>query len=182
QQLLLDVEKLAQFKQILKDLKEGYDILDKGYSAVKDISKGSFSIHKAFLDALMEVSPAVRNYKRVADIITYQVKAIREARMALDAFRNNNQFTEDEITYLGKIYDNVLRQGVHSIDELAMIITAGKLRMSDDERLKAIDKVYADIIDQYSFLQEFNNNNAILALQRKSEKAEIDLARKLRGF
>jgi outer membrane lipoprotein-sorting protein len=32
QQLLLNVEKLAQLKQILKDLYKGYEIVSKGYN------------------------------------------------------------------------------------------------------------------------------------------------------
>ena len=72
-QLLLNVEKLAQFEQILSDMKKGYEILSGGYNTIKDLSQGNFSLHKTFLDALMEVSPTVKNYKRVADIISYQV-------------------------------------------------------------------------------------------------------------
>jgi hypothetical protein len=69
QQLLLNIEKLAQFKQILSDMKKGYEILSGGYKAVKDMTKGNFSLHKTFLDALMQVSPAVKKYKRVGDVI-----------------------------------------------------------------------------------------------------------------
>ena len=56
-QLLLNVEKLAQFKQILSDMKKGYVILSGGYNTVKDLSQGNFSLHKTFLDALMEDKP-----------------------------------------------------------------------------------------------------------------------------
>ena len=52
QQLLLNVEKLTQFKQILSDMKKGYQILEGGYNTIKDISEGNFSLHKAFLDGL----------------------------------------------------------------------------------------------------------------------------------
>src|SRR5579863_2568221 len=67
QQLVLDIEKLTQLKDILKDLKEGYQVLDKGYSAIRDIAQGNFNLHKAFLDALLTVSPTVKNYARVAE-------------------------------------------------------------------------------------------------------------------
>ena len=45
QQLLLNWEKLAQFKQMLEDMKTGYQVLYKGYSAIRDISQGNFSLH-----------------------------------------------------------------------------------------------------------------------------------------
>jgi len=64
QQLLLNVEKLAQFKKILKNMKDAYTIIFKGYTAVKDLSQGNFTLHKTFLDGLMEVSRAVKKSKR----------------------------------------------------------------------------------------------------------------------
>jgi hypothetical protein len=179
QQLLLNWEKLKQFKKILQNMKEGYQILDKGYAAIKDISQGNFSLHKTFLDALLQVSPAVRKYKRVADIINYQLKIVKDYKAAFTAFKTNGEFTVEEIDHIGKVYQNVMDASFKNVDELSLVITAGKLRMSDDERLQAIDRIYASIEDQYSFLQEFNNNTAILALQRKAEKAQIELSKRI---
>ena len=74
QQLLLNWEKLTQFKKILQDMYDGYKIIHKGYTTIRDISSGNFNLHKGFLDALMEVSPVVKKYKRIADIISYQLQ------------------------------------------------------------------------------------------------------------
>jgi DNA repair ATPase RecN len=182
QQLLLNWEKLAQFKKILQNMYDGYKILHKGYTAVKDISEGNFNLHQAFLDGLMQVSPAVKKYKRIGDIINYQLRIVKEYKAALNHFKQNKQFTVEEIDYLGKIYKNLFEQGLKSLDELSMVITAGKLRMSDDERLQAIDKIYSSVEDQYSFLKDFNGNTAMLALQRKAEQAEIRMSRRINGL
>jgi len=182
QQLLLNVEKLAQFKKILQNMYDGYKILHKGYTAVKDISEGNFSLHKNFLDELLQVSPAVRKYKRITDIISYQVRIVKEYKSAFSQFKEDKQFTVQEIEYIGKVYLNLFQQSLKSLDELAMIITAGKLRMSDDERLQAIDRIYASMEDQYSFLKDFNGNTAMLSLQRKSEQAEIKMSRRISGL
>ena len=181
-QLLLNVEKLAQLKSILKNMKDGYQLLHKGYTAIKDISEGNFSLHKTFLDGLMEVSPTVKKYKRVADIINYQVRIVKEYKSAFRQFKENKRFTVAESEYIGKVYGNLFDQSVKNIDDLAMIITAGKLRMNDDERLQAIDKLYEEILDQYSFLNAFNNSAAILAVQREKDQMDIDLMRKVHGL
>lgn len=182
QQLLLNVEKLAQFKKILKNMKDAYKIIFKGYTAVKDLSQGNFTLHKTFLDGLMEVSPAVKKYKRITDIFTYQARILKEYKAAWQQFRDDKQFNSTEIDYLGKVYSNLFNETLKSLEELAMVITSGKLRMSDDERLQAIDRIYANVVDQYSFLNEFNNNTAILSLQRKSEQAEIKMSRIINGI
>lgn len=182
QQLLLNIEKLAQLKKILKNMKNGYQIIFKGYTAVKDISQGNFNLHKTFLDGLMQVSPAVKKYKRIADIISYQLRIAKEYKLAFNRFKEEKQFTIDEIDYLGKVYGNLFNESLKSLDELSMVITSGKLRMSDDERLQAIDKIYLAVEEQYSFLKEFTNNSNLLSLQRKAERAEIEMSRRLYGL
>ena len=162
QQLILNIEKLAQFRQILKDMKKGYEILNGGYNTVKKLSQGNFSLHETFLDALMQVSPTVRNYRRVGDIVNYQVLLVKEYKAAFDRFRNSGNFNPEEIAYLERVYDNLFKQSLRNLDELASIVTANKLRMSDDERLAAIDKIYADMQDKLLFLRNFNNNTSVL--------------------
>jgi hypothetical protein len=58
-----------------------------------------------------------------------------------------------------------------------LVITSGTLRMSDDERLQAIDKIYSSIVDQYSFLRDFNSSTTVLSLQRKNEQTEIEMSK-----
>lgn len=179
QQLLLNVEKLAQFKKILNDMYKGYKVLYKGYTTIKDISEGNFSLHKTFLDGLLQVSPAVRKYKRIADIISYQLRIVKEYKTAFSQFRQDKHFTAEEIDYLGKVYSNLFKESMKSLDELSMVITTGKLRMNDDERLQAIDRIYSNIVDQFSFLQEFNNSTAILAVQREKDLQDIEISRRI---
>lgn len=179
QQLILNIEKLAQFKQILTDMKKGYQILNGGYNVVKDLSKGNFSLHETFLDALMQVSPTVRKYKRVGDIIHYQVLLVKEYKAAFNRFRNSGNFNLEEIAYLEKVYSKLFKESIRNLDELTSVISANTLRMSDDERLAAIDKVYADMQDKLSFLRNFNNNTSVLGIQRTKERNDINAMRSI---
>ncbi|MBS1737502.1 MAG: TerB family tellurite resistance protein, partial [Bacteroidetes bacterium] len=142
QQLLLDVEKLTQFKQILSDLKKGYEILNGGYEAIKSISQGNFNLHQTFLNGLLQVSPAVKKYERIADIVKYQLRIVNEYKAAFNQFKADKNFTADEIDYMGKVYSHLFNESVKNLDDLITVITADKLRMSDDERLKAIDHIW----------------------------------------
>jgi hypothetical protein len=179
QQLLLNVEKLAQLKSILQNMYDGYKVVSKGYTTIKDISQGNYSLHQAFFDRLLEVSPAVRKYKRVADIISYQRKIMQEHKQAFNYFKGTGSFTSEEINYVGKVYGNLFQQSLKSLDELLMVITASGLRMSDDERLEAIDRIFSDMQDKLTFLRSFNNSTKLLAVQRIKEQAEVDISRKL---
>ncbi|MWB92921.1 TerB family tellurite resistance protein [Flavobacterium sp. GA093] len=182
QQLILNIEKLSQFKKILSDMKKGYELLSGGYKTVKDMTEGNFSLHKTFLDALMQVSPAVKNYKRVAEIVEYQISIVKESRNGMNRFIKNGNFSGQEINYFEKVYGNLLNQSLRNLDELTMIITADKLRMSDDERLKAVDDIYEQMQDKLLFLRNFNNTSNVLALQRAREKNDVYASRGLQTF
>ena len=182
QQLLLNWEKLTQLKTILNDMYEGYKIIDKGYTTIRDISQGNFSLHKDFLDGLLEVSPAVKKYKRIADIINYQLRIVKGSKVALNQFKIDKNFTIEEIEVMGKVYGRLMNEGIKCLDELVMVVTAGNLRMSDDERLKAIDRIYVKIVEQFSFLKDLNNSTAVLSVQREKESYELDISRKLHGI
>ncbi|SMD01441.1 hypothetical protein [Pedobacter nyackensis] len=173
QQLLLNVEKLSQMKNILSDMKKGYEVVSKGYNSVKNIAQGNFSLHEVFLDAMMLVSPEVKKYRRIADIITYQSDIVSEYKSAFNRFRSGGNFTISELDYLSKVYSQLFNQSLDNLDQLVMVITANKLRMSDDERLQAIDRIFADTEDKLMFLRSFNQKTSILNLQRAREKADI---------
>lgn len=178
QQLALNIQKLAQFRKILRNMYDAYRILSQGYNKVKDITSGNYSIHEAFLDGLMAVSPAVRNYSKVADILQNQAAIIKEYRNAYNRFKDAGIFSTEEISYLGKVYDNLLDRSISNVNELTMVLTASKLRMSDDERLTSIDRLADEIQEQLSFLRSFNNKTGVLAMQRIKEKRDINTIRK----
>lgn len=181
-QLALDIEKLSQLKKILSNMKKGYQVLTKGYNTVKDITEGNFDLHRAFLDALMQVSPTVRKYKKIADILSYQTQLVKEYKSAFSRFKRCRQFNPSEIKYMGSVYDNLFKKSLQNLDELTIVITSGKLRMSDDERINAIDRIYADIGDKLGFLRNFNKENNILALQRGRESIDTKMSQKLNGL
>ena len=127
QQLLLDVQKLAQLKGILSDMYKGYQVVSSGYETIKNISEGNFNLHQLFLDGLLAVSPAVQNYKRIADIINDQILIVKEYKNAFNQIKMDANFTIEEIAYLGKVYSNLFNASLKDIDELIMVITASTL-------------------------------------------------------
>jgi hypothetical protein len=163
-------------------MKKGYEVISSGYSTIKNLSQGNFKLHKAFLDGLMEVSPAVRKYKRIGDIINDQVLIVKEYKNAFTRFKKDNNFNPDEIEYIGKVYMNLFKISINNLDELTIVVTANNLRMSDDERLAAIDRIYNDMKDKLMFLRHFNNNTTILAVQRAREKNDAVTMRKIYGI
>lgn len=163
EQLVLDIQKLTQLKKILQNMIQGVQILTNGYNKVKEVTSGNYSLHEAFLDGLLEVSPSVRKYQRIADIIRDEGYIISEYKEAYQRFKKNPVFTLKELDYMGGVYSSLVKQTAQNISELLMVITSGELRMTDDERLSAIDRIYDDTKEKLSFLRNFNGKAARIA-------------------
>jgi len=173
QQLLLDIEKLTQFKAILSDMEQGYELLHSGYETVRGFSQGNFNLHSVFLDGLLAVNPEVTKYGRVADILANEASIVSEYKKAYEQFRSGGHFSVEELDYLGRVYGQLTSATLSDVNELSDILTASKLRMSDDERLSAIDRIYASGNNKLVFLRSFNRKVSLLQAQRVKENNDV---------
>jgi hypothetical protein len=174
EQLLLNVEKLSQLKNILSDMKKGYTIVSSGYSAVKNISEGNFSLHEVFIDGLSIVSPEVKKYRRIGEIISMQGNLVAAYRAAFGRFSSSDLFSQGELDYFSKVYGQLFSASLQNLDELLMVITSSQLRMNDEQRLRAIDRIFEKVQDKLLFLNDFNEQANLLKIQRRGEKASLD--------
>ncbi len=173
QQLLLNYEKLRQMKNMLSDMKRGYDIVKNGYNSVKNLAEGNFNIHDAFLGKLMSISPMVKNYQRIPDIIDNQKNLIREYKQAFNIFSKSNLFENNELKYISNVYKNLIGQSIQNLDDLTLIITTNKLQMNDEERLKSIDRIFEKSEDRLTFLKSFNRQTQLLLAQRNKDRLDL---------
>ena len=172
-QLLLNYEKLKQLEAILDNMYKGYKILSQGYDRIKGIAEGNYKLHQVFLDGLYAVNPTVSKYKRIPMIIDYQAQLMKEYKRAYKRLRDDGNLTSSELRYLESVYTYLVKQSLRNLEELTMIVTASKLRMTDDERLKAIDRIFLDMESKLSFLRYFNNSTQMLAMQREKKKSDV---------
>jgi len=182
EQLALDYQKLSNLKQILGQLYTSHNILAKGYQAVKGASESNFDLHKTFLDGLLLVSPAVRQYPRVGDIIRDQSLLLGEYHVAWNTFRTGGHFSPDELVYILSVYSSLISASLKTLSDLTMVLSDGALRMSDAERLAAIDRIYAGSRSRLDFLDSFNDQNYRLARQRSLEERDRQTLKTLYGL
>lgn len=181
EQLILDIQKLSQFKSILTDMEKGYADLSAGYGVVKGIAQGNFNLHEVFLDGLYLVSPVVRQYVRVADILTAEERILSEYKAAYSRFAASDKFNPHELDYMMGVYNQLTKQALQNVTNLLNVITDSKMRMSDAERLAAIDRIYRDTGDKLTFLESFNRKTTMLQMQRTKEQNENQTLKNLYG-
>ena len=154
-------------KSILQEMYKGYQILTGGYNTIKDLAQGNFNLHNTFLNSLLSINPSIKNYVRVADIIQAQSSLVSEYKKAQQQFTQSGMFTAGEMNYVASVYSNLVDKSLDNLEELVMVLTDNSLRMSDAERLSAIDRLYGDMQDKVNFLRDFNSKTAALGQQRQ---------------
>jgi len=182
QQLILDWQKLTELKSMLKELQQGYQVLHTGYENIRTIAQSSFNLHNGFLSALLSVNPAVKNDSRVQGIIGFQSAIATEYTAYFNRFKQDKHFSAAEIAYLGTVYSNLFNQSLSGITNLTTVLTPNTLRMSDDERLRAIEGIYQETKNQLLFLRNFNNSTTMLAIDRAIEDNDAETAKNLYGL
>ncbi len=83
---------------------------------------------------------------------------------------------------MGAVYTGILDEGSKSLDQLNGVINDFSMQMSDGARMGIINRVQANMDKSFNDLSRFNNQNALLSMQRASDSNEIDLLRKLYGL
>ena len=178
-QYLLD--QIAANKVCIDYLEKGYEIARTGLNTIQNIKKGDFNLHRDFFGSLETVNPKIKTYTRVADIIAYQVRIVKNISTTIKNLKESGQFNTDELDYSKAVFENLLDECVKNVDELYLVITSGDLQMTDDERIKRIDQLYTDMQDKYSFCQSFSEERSVLAMQRLGEQLEIKYSKQLNG-
>ena len=176
------LQQIAALQVYSGNLSKGYSIAKTGLNTIKSIKNGDLLQHTNYFNSLVTVNPKVKRYAKVAEIIALQITIAKQSGNAITSFRNNHHFTPTEIDYLQGVYNKLLSDCAKNLDELFTLITNGNLQMKDDERIKAIYKIYLDMQDKQQFVRAFSNNIAGLSIQRSNEENDIIISKKLNGL
>lgn len=139
-------------------------------------------LYADYFDELWKVKAALTYYHRVKEIIEEQVQMVGEYKAAWALFRQDKNFTTDELDYMYNIYTGIFDESLKSIDQLFLVINAFATQMSDAKRLEIINTVSDNLEQQFMDLKDFNNQNKMVSLQRATEKGEIEYVKKLYGL
>lgn len=175
-------KQIVALQAYIEFAKKGYEIAQQGLTLVGNIKDGDFKLHRDFIGALSLVNPKIKNSQKVVDIISMQLRIVRNARVTLSNVSASGRYSPDEINYCRKVFNNVLEESLVSLDQLMNVITSGELEMKDDERMKQVEKIYIEMQDKLSFSAAFSEESTILGLQRKGEAIEINRSKIINGL
>jgi hypothetical protein len=139
-------------------------------------------LYDDYFQELWKVKTALSYYHRVKEIIQRQVDIVNEYKAAWALFKQDKNFTPEELDGMYTIYTGMMDESLKNIDQLFIVVNAFTTQMSDAKRLEIINSVADKMEESYSDLKEFNNQNKLISIQRASERGEIDYVRRLYGL
>ena len=139
-------------------------------------------LYADYFEELRKVKTVLAYYQRIKDIIERQVQIVAEYKAAWALLKQDKAFTREELEYMYKIYSGILEESGKSIDQLFLVVGAFTTQMSDAGRLQIINAAADGIEQSYFDLKSFNEQNKIIALQRASERGQIEQMKKLYGL
>ena len=176
------LQQIAALKVYTDYLQKGYGIAKQGLNTISSIKKGDLNLHHGYFNSLRTVNPTIKKYSKVASILELQKDILKRQTVTLAQLEGSKSLSATELSYISNVLGLLVDDCSTTIDELTSIITDGKLEMKDDERLKRIDNIYADILRKYLFVHAFSRSAESLAATRYKEKTDIEHSRIINGI
>ncbi|TDE52686.1 hypothetical protein [Flavobacterium sp. GT3P67] len=175
------LKQIAAFKVYIEYAQKGYSIAKKGLNVIGDFKRGELDLHLNYFNSLKAINPKINNYARVAQIISLQVKILKSYGRTMSYVNQNDLFHGDEVAYVKRVLDGLLKDCNATVDELTAVLTKGKLELKDDERLERIDVLYRNMLDSQSFCEDFSNQTRMMGFSRSAEYKDVKTSHALQG-
>ena len=175
-------QQIALFEVYTGYLKKGYDIAQDGLKVINDIKHGDFDLHNDYFNSLKKVNTAVKDYAQADSTANIQEEILNINADINKFIRDNENIQEQEKEYIKKVMSNLLSECQENLNQLVMLTTDSAATLKDDERIKRIDDLNADIKDKYSFAKYFESSIKMLALLRAKGMNDINTSKLLYGI
>lgn len=173
---------IAALQVYIDYAKKGYTVVKKGLHFIGDVKKGEVNLHKDYFSSLQKVNPKIKNYVKVAEIVSMQLKIIKTYKMTLEQLHNDDLFHGDELDYIQRSFDRLLDNCNTTLNELLEVTTDARLEMKDDQRIERIDSLHRTMMDNYAFCQSFCKEARLLSLSKVKENNDVKWGRALHGL
>ncbi|KFF16582.1 hypothetical protein [Flavobacterium hydatis] len=180
QKMLL--QQIAALQMYIGYAQKGYSVAKKGLGAINDFKRGEINLHSDYFTSLKSVNPKIKKYARLTEIVGLQIKIIKNSNNFYRQIKQDDLFHGDEVDYIHRVFERLIENCDTNMDELLTIVLDEKLELKDDERIKRIDTIYQNMLDNFAFSQSFGNQTKLMALSKAKELKEVKNSRVLRSI
>ena len=140
------------------------------------------TLYRDYFDELWKVKGVISYYHHIRDITEKQIRLVEEYKRAWALLKQDKHFTPDEVRFMGEVYKGILAESIKNIDHLFLVVHSFSTQMTDARRLEIVDKAAAGMETAYRDLKAFNQQNALLSLQRARTGTDVERVKQLYGI
>lgn len=130
--------------------------------------------YQQYFDELWKVKTILSYYRQFQDLVKKQKQLFEEYKRSYQSVSQDGNFSSDELQYIYSVYTGILETSIANLNDLLSIMQSFTLRMSDGDRLAALNKAADQLDNQITSLRQFTDRNQLLSLQRAKSQQEID--------
>ena len=149
---------------------------------ISDWSQKQKDLFSSYYQELWQIKTAIAYYSRISEMTQKQVALVNSYNQAWNLLKSDKHFTADELTYMSNVYSGILQESVKDLDQILLVINPNKTQMPDAKRMEIINKSADHMDSNYNDMQQFNNQNEILSLQRATDENEVITLKKYYGI
>ena len=139
-------------------------------------------LYSDYYKGLSEVKSVIIYYHQIKDISMKQAQLVAEYKHSWHTIQGDKHFTSSELNYMSQVYSGMLDETVKNVDQLLLVVNSFVTQMSDAKRIEIINGVADNVNKNYNDLHQFNNQNAMLSLQRAKDEHEIAVVKMMYGL
>jgi hypothetical protein len=139
-------------------------------------------LYEQYYEELWKVKKAIETYELVRKVMSRQVQLVEEYKKAWEILKKDDNFTNDELKYMYRVYSGILQESVKSLDQMLNVVNSFDTQMTDGKRLEIINQAASSIEQSYHDLKQFNVQNIRLSLSRSKDQHEIETIKKIYGL
>jgi hypothetical protein len=139
-------------------------------------------LYKDYYDELWQVKNVISYYHKIKEISNKQVQLVEEYKRAWALFKQDKNFSPDELRYMGEVYNGILRESGKNLEQIFLVIRSSVTQMSDAKRLEIIDNAFNRVETNYTDLKDFNNENRLVSLRRAKSANDLNVVKELYGL
>jgi hypothetical protein len=164
---VLEVQSGVQtgLQNTMKGLSSAANVLVKAgvkeQELTKVFSEKNMMLAKTWYDGLLQVSNAVRNYRRVQSVFEKQGRIIQTYSTAIETLRQSPFVKPEQLSTMTSVYTKMLTESANTLSDLQTIVSPAMLKMTDAERMRFIDKLDTKISDQLGLIQYYTQRNMV---------------------
>lgn len=181
EQLKLNLEKLLQLKLMLARAKQGYEVLQNGYNAVRDVAKGNFDLHKQEMDRLLKVSGQVKQMPVIQKMQSDRTAVQNEFEGWLRHVQMVKVFNASELLAIRERYSAYTDMLVEDQAQVQLVVSPGVLRMNDAERMDVITRLSENSFATCKKIGRLIQEQSLVALKMIRHKKDREAMLRIYG-